>query len=69
MDGAVVSDGAVLTRSIVGRGASVGTGAELADAVLGDGCRVGAHCELRFGARVWPEVVLPDAALRFSSDV
>jgi mannose-1-phosphate guanylyltransferase len=36
--------------------------------VLGDGVSVGAGCELLDGARVWPDVVLPDGSVRFSSD-
>lgn len=69
MDGAAVGPGALVADSVVGRGASVGAGCVLADAVVGDGARVGARNELRAGVRVWCDAELPDAALRFSSDV
>jgi mannose-1-phosphate guanylyltransferase len=39
------------------------------DAVIGDRAEIGARVELRAGARVWPDVTLPDGAIRFSSDV
>ena len=68
LDGAVVADGAVVQRSVLGTGARVGTGAVLRDVVIGDGAVIGARCELRDGLRVWPGVVLPDGAVRFSSD-
>jgi mannose-1-phosphate guanylyltransferase len=36
--------------------------------VVGAGARIGAFNELAAGARVWPEVELPDRAIRFSTD-
>jgi mannose-1-phosphate guanylyltransferase len=75
VDGSVIFDrariaaDAVVRRSIVGAGAVVGRGTMLEDAVLGDGAVVGAGIELRAGVRVWPDVVLGDRAIRFSSDV
>nr|WP_235831515.1 NDP-sugar synthase [Gordonia zhaorongruii] len=75
LDGAVVFDdarveaGAVVERSIVGFGASVGAGALVRDTVIGDRASIGARCELLRGARVWPEVVIPDSGIRFSTDV
>ena len=68
-DGAVVAAGAVVRRSVLGFGAQVGRDASVADAVIGDRARLGAAVELRDGARVWPDVVLPDGAIRFSSDL
>ena len=41
----------------------------LVDAVVGDRAVVGARVELRDGARVWPDVVLPDGSVRFSPDM
>jgi mannose-1-phosphate guanylyltransferase len=67
-DGAVIETGAVVRDSVVGRGAIVGKGAVLTGAVIGDRARVGARVELINGARVWPDVVLSDGSLRFSSD-
>lgn len=68
-DGASIGPGAVVRRSAVGFGAVVGAGAVLEDAVVGDRARIGARVELVGGARVWPDVVLPDGAIRFSSDL
>jgi mannose-1-phosphate guanylyltransferase len=69
MAGCRVAAGAVVTGSVVGVDAVVGAGCVLTDVVLGDTARLGARNELRDGARVWPRVVLPDVAVRFSSDV
>ncbi len=74
IDGAVVFDGAVIgvgtrvTRSVIGANARIGDGAVVTDAVIGDGAVIGARCELISGVRVWPGVVLPDAAVRFSAE-
>lgn len=68
-DGAVVGDGARVRGSVVGRGAVVGAGSVLDDVVVGDEARVGDRNELRSGARVWVAAVIPDAAIRFSSDM
>ncbi|WP_428508296.1 sugar phosphate nucleotidyltransferase [Pseudonocardia sp.] len=67
-DGAVVGAGARVEAAIVGAGSVVGDGAAVLDCVLGDRVRVGAGCELRGGMRVWPDTVLPDGSVRFSSD-
>lgn len=68
-DGAVVGVGAVVRRSVLGFGAAVGEAAVLEDAVIGDRARIGARVELLGGARVWPDVHVPDGAIRFSSDL
>ena len=68
-DGAIIGAGAVVRRSAVGFGAVVGDGTVLEDAVVGDRARIGARVELLAGARVWPDVVVPDGAIRFSSDL
>ncbi|MGW2842789.1 sugar phosphate nucleotidyltransferase [Streptomyces sp. NPDC001493] len=65
---AVIEAGAVVTDSLVGAGARIGSRTVLAGAVIGDGARVGADNELRDGVRVWCDAVLPDGAVRFSSD-
>jgi mannose-1-phosphate guanylyltransferase len=65
----VVSDGAAVRRSVLGFGAFVGAQAVLEDVVVGDRARIGAHVELLAGARVWPDVVVPDGAIRFSADL
>lgn len=68
-DGAQIHAGATVRRSVVGFGARIGSGAHIEDAVLGDRSSVGAQVELLAGARVWPDVVLPDRSVRFSSDM
>lgn len=68
-DGVVVGSGAVARRSVIGFGASIGAGAVIEDAVIGDRVRIGARVELLAGARVWPDVVLADGSVRFSSDL
>jgi mannose-1-phosphate guanylyltransferase len=67
LDGAWVGAGAVVRDSVVGVGARIGERTRLSGAVVGDRARVGADNELVAGARVWPEVVLGDHALRFSA--
>ena len=67
-DGARIGVGATVTGSIVGAGAVVGNHCRLNGAVIGDGAVIGAENELLAGARVWPDVQLPDCAVRFSSD-
>ena len=68
-DGARVAAGAVVRRSVIGAGAVVGEGTVVEDAVIGDRARLGRRLELRYGARVWPDSVLADGAVRFSSDL
>ncbi|UQX87548.1 NDP-sugar synthase [Jatrophihabitans telluris] len=67
-DGAVVAAGARITDSIVGTDARIGEGSVLCDVVIGDRARIGRNVELLAGARVWPEVELPDGGVRFSAD-
>jgi mannose-1-phosphate guanylyltransferase len=67
-DDAVIETGAVVRGSVIGRGATVGAGTVVESAVIGDGAAIGAGNELLAGVRVFPEVHLPDRAVRFSSD-
>jgi mannose-1-phosphate guanylyltransferase len=67
-DDVVVGPGALVRRSALGRGVFVGADAVLDGVAVGDGARIGAGNELVAGARVWPDVVLPDCSVRFSSD-
>lgn len=67
-DGAHIGAGALIVDSVVGRDAVVGVGCALTRAVVGDRSRLGARVELVTGARVWPDIDLPDSAIRFSSD-
>ena len=66
--GAVIGPGAKETSSIIGAGARIGANTVLDGVVIGDGAVLGADNELRGGARVWCGAVLPDKAVRFSSD-
>lgn len=68
LDGAVIDADAVVIDSVIGVDAYVGSGATVAQCVIGDRARIGAGTELRSGARVWPDVVIPDGAIRFSTD-
>ncbi len=74
LDGAVIFDrvtvgaGAILERSIIGFDAAIGERALVRDGVIGDRAVVGSRCELLRGARVWPDVTIPDGGIRFSSD-
>ncbi|WP_433252275.1 sugar phosphate nucleotidyltransferase [Streptosporangium sp. CA-135522] len=68
-DDCVIHSGAVVTDSVIGIGARVASGAILHEAVIGDGAIVGPGNELVAGSRIWPGVVLPECAVRFSSDV
>jgi len=69
LDGCVVGPGATVTDSVVGPGARVAGGAVLHGVIVGDRAVVGPGNELLAGARLWPGVVLPESAVRFSSDV
>jgi mannose-1-phosphate guanylyltransferase len=68
LDGAVIEPGAVVSHSLIGSGAVIGSRTVLEGAVIGDGARVGADNELRHGVRIWCDAVIPDGAVRFSSD-
>jgi mannose-1-phosphate guanylyltransferase len=67
-DDAVIGSGAQVMGSIVGAGARIGDGCDITGVVVGDGAVIGARNELREGARIWPNVELPDVAIRYSSD-
>lgn len=69
MDGASVAAGAVVRRSVLGVDAVVRRDASVEDTVIGDRAQIGSRVELRGGARVWPDVVLPAGSVRFSSDL
>ena len=67
-DEAVIESGAVVIDSVIGRGARVGSGVRLDGVVVGDGAQIAAGNELMAGARVFPNAVLGETAVRFSSD-
>lgn len=67
-DDAVIGPGAQISGSIIGAGARIGASCELHGVVVGDRAVIGARNELREGARVWPDINMPDTAVRYSSD-
>ena len=69
LDDVSVGPGSEVTDSVLGAGSRVGSGTVLRGVVLADGASVGDGCELLHGARVWPDVGVPDGGIRFSSDL
>lgn len=67
-DGAHIGENCSIRNSIIGLGAVIGDNCVIDSSVIGDGAHVGAHNELRHGARVWTNAVIPELSLRFSSD-
>jgi len=65
---AVVAEGAQIRNSIVGDGARIGAETVLDGVVVGDGAVIGAGNELLDGVRIWPNMHIPDRAIRSSSD-
>lgn len=66
LDGAVVGANATVTNAIVGPGAQVGARCRIGKGVvLGEGVVLGAENHLASGARVFPNVSLPDGAIKF----
>jgi mannose-1-phosphate guanylyltransferase len=68
LDGCTIAGGAQVRASVVGPGANIGARSCVVDTVVGSRASIGADVELRAGARVWPDVVIPDRGVRFSSD-
>ncbi|MFF7213091.1 sugar phosphate nucleotidyltransferase [Streptomyces sp. NPDC008238] len=66
--GAVVHPGATVVDSLIGAGAVIGERTVVHGSVIGDAARIGADNELRHGVRIWCGAVIPDGAVRFSSD-
>jgi mannose-1-phosphate guanylyltransferase len=67
-EAAVLEDDVVVRDSIVGRGARIGAGTILEGVLIGDGAVVGGRNELLSGVRIWCDALVPDGAVRFSSD-
>lgn len=67
--GAHIAAGAKVVHSVVGAGARIGAGTVVVNAVIGDRADIGERNELRHGIRVWPDQVLADGAVRFSTDL
>ncbi|SDJ35002.1 mannose-1-phosphate guanylyltransferase [Frankineae bacterium MT45] len=67
-DGVRVCSGAEVRNSVLGFESVVGSSTVLEEVVVGDRAQLGSNIELRSGARVWPEAVLADGSVRFSTD-
>lgn len=66
LDGAIIGPHAQLTHCIVGPGSRLGAHCRLGEgAVLGEGVTLGDDNQLAAGARLSPNVSLPDGAIRF----
>jgi mannose-1-phosphate guanylyltransferase len=66
LDGAIVGPGCTLTGCIVGPGARIGEHCQIGkEVVLGEGVTLGAENQLAAGARIFPNVSLPDGAIKF----
>lgn len=63
--GARIGPGAVLQRAVVGEGAQIGEDCIVSDAIVGANTIVGADVHLRNGVRLWPDLKIPDGAIRF----
>jgi mannose-1-phosphate guanylyltransferase len=68
LDGARIGPDATVIDSVIGRDARVEAGAIVSGSVVGDRACISSGNELTRGARVWPDVMLPPTAVRFSSD-
>jgi mannose-1-phosphate guanylyltransferase len=66
LNGAEIGQGCVLRDCIVAAGCRIGDRAQITGgAVLGEGVTIGADNVISRGARVFPNVTLPDGALKF----
>jgi mannose-1-phosphate guanylyltransferase len=66
MEGAEIGEGAVVINSIISRKAKIGKNCHLQEVVIADGVTIGADNEFN-GNRIWPNVVIPEHSIRFSS--
>jgi mannose-1-phosphate guanylyltransferase len=65
LDGCTVGPGSSVRSSIIGRGVVIGADCQVADGVvLGERVKLGAANVLGAGARIFPDVELPDRAIR-----
>jgi mannose-1-phosphate guanylyltransferase len=66
LDGAVIGARSTVVESIVGAGARIGAHCRIGErVVLGEGVVLGDDNQLAAGARLFPNVSLPDGAIRF----
>ncbi|MEI8082682.1 MAG: NDP-sugar synthase [Actinomycetes bacterium] len=67
-DDCMLGEDVVVQDSVIGRSAVIGPRTVLRGVVVGDRAAIGADNELLNGARVFPDVSIPAAGVRFSSD-
>ncbi|MGH2843948.1 MAG: sugar phosphate nucleotidyltransferase [Solirubrobacteraceae bacterium] len=66
LDGSSVGARTQISGAIIGAGAQIGTHCHISDgAMLGEAVRLGARNTLTAGVRIFPEVTLPEGAIRF----
>lgn len=66
LDGVTVGERTRVSGAIISAGASIGANCHIDDGVMvGDGVRLGADNTLAEGVRIFPDVALPDGAIRF----
>lgn len=66
LDGVTVGARSRVSGSIVGAGAQIGANCHVEDRVMvGEGVRLGADNTLLAGVRIFPDVTIPDGAIRF----
>lgn len=66
LDGAVVGAGTSITHAVVGPGVQLGPNCRIGEHVMiGEGVVLGAENHLTAGARLFPNVSLPDGAIKF----
>ena len=66
MDGVTVGERTEIREAIIGAGATIGADCRIVDRVmLGDGTTIGAENTLCSGIRIFPDVTLPEGAIRF----
>lgn len=67
-DGAVIGEDAIIEDSVIGRESTIGARCVLRGVVVADHAELGPDNELLAGARIFPGIYIPAAAVRFSSD-
>ncbi|MHB0929546.1 MAG: mannose-1-phosphate guanylyltransferase [Candidatus Nanopelagicales bacterium] len=68
MEGAHIAEGAIVIDSIIGRDAFIGPGTSCVEGVVANRAHIGANNEFAPGVRIFPDAVIGDTAVRFSTD-
>jgi mannose-1-phosphate guanylyltransferase len=67
-DGVVIDEDVVIENSIISSGVTIGHNTIIRDAVIAENAKIGFGNELINGVRVFPNSVISDTSVRFSSD-